>query len=66
MVRKCKIVAINDVIMVIDYDGILVQLPSNHTENSYVFVKRDTGNKFSIVPDGYAKTQERTVSVSNK
>lgn len=66
MIKKCKIVAINDVVMVIDYAGTLVQLPATHTTDDFVFVKRNTENKFFIVSEDDFKRQYRTVSVSDK
>ena len=66
MIKKCKIVAINDVVMVIDYAGTLIQLPATRTTDDFVFVKRNTENKFFIVSESDFKRQYRTVSVSDK
>ena len=48
MIMECNVTLQNDRVMVVDYDGKLIQFPASSIKRDKVFVKCENG-KFSIV-----------------
>lgn len=41
MTKECKVLLRNQYVMVVDFDGKEVQMPSDHTDKNTVFVKHE-------------------------
>ena len=41
MVKECKVLLRNQYVMVVDFDGKEIQMPSDHTDKNTVFVKHE-------------------------
>ena len=48
MVKECKVLLRNQYVMVVDFNGKEIQMPSDHTDKDTVFVKYEN-DRFSIV-----------------
>ena len=48
MTKECKVLMRNELVMVVDFDGKEIQMPSDHTDKDTVFVKYEN-DKFLIV-----------------
>lgn len=48
MTKECKVLMRNELVMVVDFDGKEIQMPSDHTDKDIVFVKYEN-DRFSIV-----------------
>ena len=48
MIKECKVLMRNELVMVIDFDGKEIQMPSDHKDSNIVFVKYEN-DRFSIV-----------------
>lgn len=48
MTKECKVLMRNELVMVIDFDGKEIQMPSDHKDTNIVFVKYEN-DKFLIV-----------------
>ena len=47
MVKECKVLLRNQYVMVVDFDGKEIQMPSDHTDKDTVFVKYEN-DRYSI------------------
>ena len=47
MVKECKVLLRNQYVMVVDFNGKEIQMPSDHTDNDTVFVKHEN-DRYSI------------------
>ena len=47
MTKECKVLLRNQYIMVVDFDGKEIQMPSDHTDKDTVFVKYEN-DRYSI------------------
>ena len=43
MVKECKVLLRNQYVMVIEFDGKEIQMPSDHSDFNKVFVKYENG-----------------------
>jgi hypothetical protein len=41
MIKECKVLLRNKLVMVVDFDGKEIQMPSDHTDKNTVFVKHE-------------------------
>ena len=41
MTKECKVLLRNQYVMVVDFDGKEIQMPSDHTDKNTVFVKHE-------------------------
>lgn len=57
MIKKCKVLINNTLVTVIDYDGVLIQLPSIKDNLEYVNVKK-IGNRYIITQDAFIKNKQ--------
>lgn len=48
MTKECKVLMRNELVMVVDFDGKEIQMPSDHKDTNIVFVKYEN-DKFLIV-----------------
>lgn len=48
MIKECKVLMRNELVMVIDFYGKEIQMPSDHKDSNVVFVKYEN-DRFSIV-----------------
>ena len=48
MTKECKVLMRNELVMVVDFDGKEIQMPSDHKDTNIVFVKYEN-DRFSIV-----------------
>jgi len=56
MIKKCKIILHNEKNIVIDYDGILVQLPNTIGKNiAEVYVKHHNDKYYIVTKEEYEK-----------
>ncbi len=62
MVKECIVKLNNETVTVIEYDGILVQIPAIHREARYVNVILQSG-RYIVVDDDY---KEPVASVTEK
>lgn len=47
MTKECKVLLRNQYVMVVDFDGRKIQMPSDHTDKDTVFVKHEN-DRYSI------------------
>ena len=47
MIKECKVLLRNQYVMVVDFDGKEIQMPSDHTDKDTVFVKYEN-DRYSI------------------
>lgn len=47
MTKECKVLLRNQYVMVVDFDGQEIQMPSDHTDKDTVFVKHEN-DRYSI------------------
>ena len=47
MTKECKVLLRNQYVMVVDFDGKEIQMPSDHTDKDTVFVKHEN-DRYSI------------------
>ena len=59
MVKECKVLLRNQYVMVVDFNGKEIQMPSDHTDKDTVFVKYEN-DRYSIT----CKLEEEKKSVS--
>lgn len=45
---KCKVILRNSLCMVVDYNGIEVQMPTDHSEEEYVNVTKNKNGSYKI------------------
>ncbi len=62
MVKNCRVLINNEAVTVIEYDGVLVQIPAIHREARYVNVILQNG-RYIVVDDDY---KEPVASVTEK
>lgn len=48
MIKGCKVLLRNQYVMVVDFDGKEIQMPSDHTDKDTVFVKYEN-DRYSII-----------------
>ena len=46
MTKECKVLMRNELVMVVDFDGKEIQMPSDHTDKDTVFVKYENDRYF--------------------
>ena len=70
MTKECKVLLRNQYVMVVDFDGKEIQMPSDHTDKDTVFVKYEN-DRYSITcnleeekkPVSRAKKQKKVTEV---
>ncbi|MDL2301469.1 hypothetical protein LJC58_03845 [Lachnospiraceae bacterium OttesenSCG-928-D06] len=62
MIKKCKVVQLNEKIVVIDFDGVLIQMKSPKVQCSHLYVNENNGVYFLCTEADYV----RSLSKKNK
>ncbi|WP_373266744.1 hypothetical protein [Hungatella hathewayi] len=60
MIKKCKVISRNSLVMVVLYDSTEVQLPSDQTDCTEVFIRKTDNNYVLSSEEEFTKTSKRT------
>ena len=66
MIKECNVITWNELVMVIEFDGVLVQMPSTKTKETVVYVKFNNKNYQVVTKDEYDKSLVKVVKKEYK
>lgn len=62
--KKCRVISRNNLVMVVAYEDLKIQLPSDKSQSEYVYVKKEN-DKYVVVNESeatkYAPAKTKTV-----
>lgn len=58
MIKECKVKFKNDVIAVVDYDGVDVQIPSKYIVDDFAYISKENNKYIVSSKDELKKTQK--------
>ena len=66
MIRKCRVILHNEFVMVVDFGGVLVQMPSTKSCGQSLYIEQKNGKYFVSNEKEYLKSLEATPRKAKK